>query len=130
MKIFVSYSLRDGCVTQSHLERLRNMQQCYPNISVYIDFFDNPYGYIGGEKSLCCPAHKHVLYEISKADIVLLLSDPSVSNWVSDELDYAKKLGIPVQKIMVDDVYALLYSCSIKTPIASNMPYCDTYNAA
>ena len=120
MKIFVSYSLRQDYVTKSHLDSLRNIRRHYPDISMYIDLFDNPNGYNGGEKSLWCPAHRHVLHEISKSDVFLLLSDPSVSPWVCDELKLAQKLNIAIQKTTAYDLGTLLDDYSARRFMATN----------
>ena len=114
MRIFVSYSLRCGCVTQKHLDNLRHIQRQLSNISMYIDIFDNPQGYNGGKKSLRCPAHRYVLSEIRKSDVFLLLSDPSVSPWVYSELNLARKLDIPIRKVTEDDLSILLDNCNEK----------------
>ena len=114
MRIFVSYSLLCNCITKEHLSNLRRKQHLNPSISMYIDLFDNPFGYNEGEKSLCCPAHKHVMSEIKKSDVVLLLSDKTVSPWVKSELEFANNHGIPVISISTEDIDSLLEDCEKK----------------
>ena len=87
---------------------------------MYIDLFDNPKGYNGSKKSFFCPAHRHVMDEIKKADIILLLCDVSASPWVRSELFLANKLNIPVVRVEKNKINTLLVDCEKKQKILLN----------
>jgi len=102
MKIFVSYTMRDGKVTKKYLEKLqKQLELKYGFCSeIYIDILHNPYRYDGSVKSEDSLAHRHVEHMLKGADMILAVSPADSSPWVALELGFAKELGIRIVSIM------------------------------
>jgi hypothetical protein len=86
MKIFVSYTLRDGIL---NMQRLREVESILTQFGdPYIDLLHN--------KSL--NPQRHVVTMLYKASILLAFLTPNFyeSNWVQFELMVAKMRGIPI----------------------------------
>lgn len=95
MKIFVSYTLKDCEITQSHLLHLK--KQLLPD-ECFIDILDNT-----------APAEEkqeRVLAELDSSDEVLLVNTSGwqKSEWVVIELNRAIQRGIPIKKINIKDI--------------------------
>jgi hypothetical protein len=100
VNVFVSYSLRDSRITQGSLEKLRDAVKRLDNeIALYIDIFDNPKGYKSRYRLVMSSAHKFVMSQLGRADVVLSITEESSSPWVMKELDYARLKNIPIVKV-------------------------------
>ena len=86
MKIFVSYTTRDGIIRKEFLHKLFN------NISnfclVYIDMLHNN----------SVNKQKRVFKELRNSDFIFLIKTEQIDNseWVDKEISHAKKLNIPI----------------------------------
>ena len=94
MKIFVSYTLKDGYLDTSILlqvkELYRNSDSCY------IDILDND----------SVDKQGRVEQELQSADVLLLIETPMVmeSKWVRYELDVAKSRNILIIKSDINNI--------------------------
>ncbi|QEY73066.1 TIR domain-containing protein [Pseudomonas denitrificans (nom. rej.)] len=95
MRVFVSYTQRDGLVTREKLELLNShlKTSCTPFIHL-----------IHGEKAKYQQAN--VILNIIKSKAVLLVKSPETTSspWVKLELSIAKKLSIPILEISIEDI--------------------------
>jgi len=94
MKVFVSYTIRDGLVDESILESIEKIIK--PISSVYIDLLHN--------------SSKHpqlnVVKQLSKSSHIVLLITPKIyqSPWVRFELFVAKIFRKKIIKIEIEEV--------------------------
>lgn len=94
MKIFVSYTLKDGYLDTSILlqvkELYRNRDSCY------IDILDND----------SVDKQGRVEQELQSADVLLLIETPMVmeSKWVRHELNVAKNRNILIIKSDINNI--------------------------
>lgn len=82
MKVFVSYTLRDGEITPMQLRRVSRLLKAEGH-TVFIDYLDND----SSEKQA------RVIYELLHCDKIMLLKTRKVndSEWVALELAYAQR---------------------------------------
>jgi predicted nucleic acid-binding protein len=85
MKVFVSYTTIDKEITVKFLQGINDFLKSQGN--VFIDLIHND----------STDKQKRVFYELENSDIVVLVNSKNVYNsyWVSKELDFAEKVGIP-----------------------------------
>lgn len=94
MRLFVSYTLRDGYLDISILLKVKELYQ--NNDSCYIDIIDND----------SVDKQARVEQELLSADTLLLIETPMVmqSKWVRYELDVAKKRNIVIIKSDINKI--------------------------
>lgn len=92
MKIFVSYTTRDSCITQSLLMFVSKLLILYGES--FIDLLHNN----------SSDPQKRVEQELQSADVMLLLNSISAntSEWVNWEVQQARKLRIPILQVYVN----------------------------
>ena len=99
-RIFISYTLRDNELTIDILSHLKKMlQQC--GIDTFIDIIDNKIS----------KKHQKKLYKwLTDADCLYLIETTKTyhSPWVIKELNFAKRLNIPIIKISLHDIKYLI----------------------
>lgn len=94
MKIFVSYTLKDGYLDTSILLQIKEL---YRNSdSCYIDILDND----------SVDKQGRVEQELQSADVLLLIETPMVmkSKWVRYEMDVAKSRNILIIKSDINNI--------------------------
>ena len=94
MKIFVSYTLKDGYLDTSVLSQVKEL---YRNSdSCYIDILDND----------SVDKQGRVEKELQSADVLLLIETPMVmeSKWVRHELNVAKNRNILIIKSDINNI--------------------------
>ena len=94
MKIFISYTVRDGHINIDVLKEIdRKLSEKY---DLYIDLIHN--------KSRL--RQDKVLNELKNSDRLILINTPKVnqSPWVKLELDIAKKRGILITTYKIEDL--------------------------
>lgn len=86
MRIFLSYTLRDGHLTAAALRRIE--ESLNEHGLTYVDALHNP----------GVAPQQHVIEELTKADLVVICLTPGVleSEWVQFELDLARRRQIPI----------------------------------
>lgn len=101
MKIFISYTLRDGKLNREILYKLDGAIKSKTNDKLYIDLIHN---------SNTNDPQKDVIKNLYQADIVWLIETESVylSEWVQKELQIAKKLNKPIRIIKYKDFINLV----------------------
>lgn len=94
MRIFVSYTLKDGYLDKSILLQVKKLYQ--NSTSCYIDIIDND----SRDKQ------SRVEQELQIADALLLIETPLVmeSKWVRYELEVAKNRNILIIKSDIDNI--------------------------
>ena len=94
MRIFVSYTLKDGYLDTSVLSQVKEL---YRNSdSCYIDILDND----------SVDKQGRVEQELQSADVLLLIETPMVmeSKWVRHELNVAKNRNILIIKSDINNI--------------------------
>lgn len=95
MRLFVSYSRRDGIVTTDTLRKLENQikKECSPFIHCLQD---------SGSRW----EQVRVIRALMQSDAILLIDSPaaSTSGWVKLELIIGKILNLPIKKIKAKDI--------------------------
>ena len=93
-KIFVSYTTRDGKVTELFLRKLEKALTSHS--LVYIDLIHN------NSKN----KQNRVIEELKKSDLLFLIKteESNSSNWVNKELQLANKLNIPIIEIDFEEI--------------------------
>lgn len=93
MSVFVSYSLKDGYVTLTDLQKIKTLvsEKC----NCYIDILDNN----SDDKQ------ERVLQELDKSKIFVLLNSPGIteSEWGKMEISIARKNNMPFWVIDVKE---------------------------
>ena len=94
MRLFVSYTLKDGCLDTSVLLKVKELYRNFD--SCYIDIIDND----SVDKQV------RVEQELQSADVLLLIETPMVlqSQWVRYELEVAKKRNIVIIKNDINNI--------------------------
>lgn len=86
IKVFVSYTIRDGIVNKTILEKIYS--EISKTSNSFIDLLHN--------KSV--DKQKRVLDELTQSNVILLIITESTydSKWVLKEIDLAEELNIPI----------------------------------
>lgn len=110
MKVFLSYTVRDGFIDSRVLEELE--KHLSPKWSIYIDLLHN--------KS--ASPQKEVLTKLAESDLVIQIVTPSISDseWACLEKDLALMNGIPVGFVNYGQQSLKQLAKGISEVIASN----------
>ena len=93
MKIFVSYTVRNGRINRKILYQVYSKLE---NIGyVFIDLLHNKAG-----------GQQRVVQELERCDLILLIEkrSPLISEWVRFEIGYAKEFNKPVVTFSLNDL--------------------------
>lgn len=94
LKIFVSYTTRDGKIDKDFLLNLESFSIDYG--CIYIDLIHNN----SNNKQA------RVMEELTNSDVVIMIKTDDVykSEWVNKELNYAKKTNIPIYELEYEEL--------------------------
>lgn len=89
MKMFVSYTIRDGYITESLLKKIQELLSSFGE--TYIDLLNN--SYMKGQDK--------VINELHSSDLMILLNTYKAkeSEWVKFEIEYANQNQIPIVEL-------------------------------
>ena len=96
MNIFISYTLRDNCLTLSDFQKILEL---LPSHNVFIHFL-NPK----------ITSHEEIKEKIIQSDLMLLIKTPATyqSEWVISELKIANNAKVPIFLIHHDALRSVI----------------------
>lgn len=96
VRLFISYTMKDGEVTIEILCELKKQLSSFQDIDSYIDIIDNH------DKN----HQSYVIKKLNNSNVILLIKSSMInkSDWVNTELKVAKKKHIPIVIIELSEL--------------------------